>query len=483
MTEAESEARILTRRQLMAAGAAAGATATGLGALQFAPNAAATTPPHYRPGLKDRVKPPVAIFSDSEVGEYMTFQALFALGNISAMSGDYGEITTVIKRINDRGASYLAFYEEFVAEAQKVAKYGDYAAQRGRRITARNAYLRAAAYYSQSLFFVLARSSAAELQQMAIGLVTATGRSRERAVYRAMTAVWEKAGEQMRPQMEVVQLPYKGPQSPMPGWFLRPSGDRKRRPTVIMNNGSDAQAIELWGAGGYAALERGWNVLMFSGPGQGGMLFEKNQTFIPEWEKVITPIVDWLRRRSDVDRDRIVLTGSSFGGMLVPRAAAFEPRLAAVSMDPGVVYASSGLTDGLSNFPGMLEAFSKGDKETFNNDWERLIKSPGIDVFAFAKQHEIFPGSTFFEKYTALIKYDNRAVLPKIKCPALVIDNEIEQFFPGQPKMLFDLLRNSRGKKLVKFMKADGAQYHCEPMNPQRRNDAVMDFFGDVVGR
>ena len=152
-------------------------------------------------------------------------------------------------------------------------------------------------------------------------------------------------------------------------------------------------------------------------------------------------------------------------------------------MDPGVVYASSGLTDGLSNFPGMLEAFSKGDKETFNNDWESFIKSPGIDVFAFAKQHEIFPGSTFFEKYTAVIKYDNRAVLPKIKCPALVIDNEIEQFFPGQPKMLFDLLRNSRGKKLVKFMKADGAQYHCEPMNPQRRNDAVMDFFGDVVGR
>lgn len=87
MTEAESEARILTRRQLMAVGAAAGATATGLGALQFAPNAAATTPPHYRPGLKGRVKPPVAIFSDSEVGEYMTFKRSLRLATSQPCPG------------------------------------------------------------------------------------------------------------------------------------------------------------------------------------------------------------------------------------------------------------------------------------------------------------------------------------------------------------------------------------------------------------
>jgi hypothetical protein len=485
MSEAESEALILTRRQLMARGAAVSATAAGLGALQFAPTAsaatAATAAPSYAPPIKDVPAPPVPIFSD----QTLTFQTLFALGNISAGSGDYGEITTVIKRVRDRGESYVAFYEEFVAEAQSVTKYADYAAQRGRRITARNAYLRAASYYSQALYFVLARSSDAELTAMAGGgAVPASARSRERAVYRAMRAAWEKAGEQMWAKMEVVRLPYGGPKSPMPGWFLRPSRDGKRRPTLLMNNGSDAQAIDLWGAGGYAALQRGWNVLIFDGPGQGGMLFEKNQTFIPEWEKVINPIVDWLRRRSDVDRNRIVLSGSSFGGCLVPRAAAFEPRLAAISTDPGVIYAGSTWTDGLSTFPGMLEAFAAGDKATFNSNWDSYTSAePANSRFGLSKRLEIMPGSTMFEKYTQLVKYNNRSVLPKIHRPALVINNEIEQFFPGQPKALFDLLRNSRGKKYVTFTAAQGAQYHCEPMDPQKRNDTVIDFFDDVVGR
>ena len=65
----------------------------------------------------------------------------------------------------------------------------------------------------------------------------------------------------------------------------------------------------------------------------------------------------------------------------------------------------------------------------------------------------------------------------------LVINNEIEQFFPGQAKTLYDLLSRSRGKRYVTFNVAEGAQFHCEPMAPQRRNDAVIDFFDDAVGR
>ena len=135
-SEAEDEALILTRRQMMARGAAASATVAGLGALQFAPNAVAANGGNagsagsalYPGPIKPVPPPPVSIFSD----ETLTFQTLFALGNISAASGEYGEITTVIKRIQDRDESYVAFYEEFLAEAQSVAKYAAHAAQRGR---------------------------------------------------------------------------------------------------------------------------------------------------------------------------------------------------------------------------------------------------------------------------------------------------------------------------------------------------------------
>ena len=41
----------------------------------------------------------------------------------------------------------------------------------------------------------------------------------------------------------------------------------------------------------------------------------------PDWENVITPVVDYLLTRPDTDPARIVLNGLSLGGYLAPRAA------------------------------------------------------------------------------------------------------------------------------------------------------------------
>lgn len=55
----------------------------------------------------------------------------------------------------------------------------------------------------------------------------------------------------------------------------------------------------------------------------------------PDWEHVVTPVVDYARSRSEVDPDQIALIGWSFGGYLAPRAASGEHRLAACIADPG----------------------------------------------------------------------------------------------------------------------------------------------------
>ncbi len=44
------------------------------------------------------------------------------------------------------------------------------------------------------------------------------------------------------------------------------------------------------------------------------MLFEHQVPFIAEWETVVTPVVDYLLARTDVDPDKLVLTGVSQGG-------------------------------------------------------------------------------------------------------------------------------------------------------------------------
>src|SRR3712207_6855439 len=66
------------------------------------------------------------------------------------------------------------------------------------------------------------------------------------------------------------------------------------------------------------------------------MLFERQVPFRYDWGAVITPVVDCLSARPDVDPGRIALHGVSQGGYWVPRALAFEHRVAAGIADPGV---------------------------------------------------------------------------------------------------------------------------------------------------
>jgi hypothetical protein len=103
---------------------------------------------------------------------------------------------------------------------------------------------------------------------------------------------------------QIVAIPYQG--SALPAYFFRA-----------------------------AALERGYNVLAFDGPGQGSMLIDRGIPLRPDWENVITPVVDYLLTRPDVDSGRIALIGLSLGGYLAPRAATAERRLAACVSDCG----------------------------------------------------------------------------------------------------------------------------------------------------
>ena len=64
---------------------------------------------------------------------------------------------------------------------------------------------------------------------------------------------------------------------------MKPERGGARRPTIIMNNGSDGQNVDMLAQGGLAALERGYNVVIFEGPGQGSQLFLHDVPFRPDW--------------------------------------------------------------------------------------------------------------------------------------------------------------------------------------------------------
>jgi dienelactone hydrolase len=172
-------------------------------------------------------------------------------------------------------------------------------------------------------------------------------------------------------------------------------------------------------------------VLVLDGPGQQSMLFERGVPFRHDWEHVITPVVDFLLARPGVDPARIVLYGISQGGYWVPRALAFEHRIAAAIADPGVYNAFEPWAKAVP--PELLQLLDSGDKQSFDRffnegmqqataaqrqNWERRAKPYGL--------------RSPFDVFTAARHYNLADVAEQITTPLLITDPEGEQFWPGQ---------------------------------------------------
>ena len=149
-----------------------------------------------------------------------------------------------------------------------------------------------------------------------------------------MDDCWLKSIALFDPPIEQVSIPYEG--TALRGFYFRGKSTKERRPLLILNNGSDGSALDMWMWGAAGATARGYDCLTFDGPGQGYALWKQGLYFRPDWEKVITPVVDFALSRAGVDPKRIALQGISQGGYWVPRAVAFEKRIAAAIADPGV---------------------------------------------------------------------------------------------------------------------------------------------------
>ncbi len=100
-----------------------------------------------------------------------------------------------------------------------------------------------------------------------------------------------------------------------------------------------------YGGGAIAAVRRGYNCLTFEGPGQGEVIREQGLPFRYDWEKVVTPVVDYALSRPEVDPRKVALFGISLGGVPGPpccrlRAQAGRPyrrRRGLPALVPGIL--------------------------------------------------------------------------------------------------------------------------------------------------
>ncbi|WP_256105768.1 S9 family peptidase [Streptomyces sp. ODS05-4] len=418
------------------------------------------------PGTADRDAAPGAmqLFDDPD----FNFQALFALGAAGEGATEVGETLTAVNAVNQAGVNNQSYTETFRSWGDRLAEQAQGAGEDDEPQTQGFRALRSSAYYEQALYFVLGSAEP----------------DHEQRLYQAGRDSFDTFARTLTPPAVTATLPYGDARMPL--WFFRPEGATGRRPTVILTNGSDGQNVDMWTYGVAEALRRDWNALVYDGPGQGQLLFVDGVPFTPRWERVVTPIVDWLTARDDVNPDRIALTGFSLGGVLAPRAAAFERRLAAVVAGPGVVAPWNA-------FPSEIREVLAPTKEETNRIWndEAAPDIPKSDYFTLNKRFEPYDaavmrqarqGELFTDFWTparVLVDMDISKVAGRIQCPALVVDFEDDQFFPGQARTLYDLIRSD--KDYVEMTRAQGAQLHCSPMAPQYYCETVFDWLQQKV--
>lgn len=105
------------------------------------------------------------------------------------------------------------------------------------------------------------------------------------AAYDAQVECFRAAAELADAPIEPVEIPYEG--TTLPGYLYRVDDSGVPRPTVLMCNGFDGSAEEMYFGGAAAAVERGYNVLVFDGPGQPGARHRRGLFFRPDWEHVV----------------------------------------------------------------------------------------------------------------------------------------------------------------------------------------------------
>ena len=369
------------------------------------------------------------------------------VGKADAGMANVGECLAIAEQVTsgDRDSWYRA-WSEFAATL--VAR-GDEARAAGHAVSARNVYLRAAEYFRQAFFFHREDLDAPKL----------------RDAFAASVAAFRSA-------LELLDHPGRVLTGDLSGYLFTPPSAGPH-PTLLHINGYDGTAEELY-ASVTPALDRGYAFAAIDGPGQGAMLYDQRVPMRPDWENVVPAMFDSLAAEPDVDAERIVLVGRSFGGVIAPRGAAGEQRLAAMIVDPGQFEMGSALLGRLGPLGEHVH------DPAADPSFQALLDRPGMTAL-FAPRMTTH-GLTSVRAYCEdMLRYTNVDTVTKITCPTFVTDNETDLVSTGEGQTLYDHLVCPKQFRL--FTKAEGAEGHCEGMAPTVFWDAAYNWLDTVLNQ
>ncbi len=491
----------ITRRHVLAGASAVGLSATLGGRL---------SPAHATGGAPaDPDYVLLQLFNNSGFNG----QISFCLGGTSSQTAEIGEVMYAVNRINAKTGNpgnpsmdpptmgptandFEILVQEFVDLGDRLERLAT-SAGKGNRVTYRQRMMRASSYVAQSLFFVLG----------------GTEPDNEAEYFRICQERWLKAARMMDRPVETFEV--STPFGEVPCFFLPATSGAGPRPTLIVSSGSDGQLVECMTFGVTAGLARGYNVVLFEGPGQMQLLFEEKIPFTPQWDKIIGPIAEHVRRRNDVGRVGVV--GVSFAGMLCARAYANLDLDATVLM-PAAWNAtllwgdqtSMDMVKKTHKLPAPDKAkVAAGLNEGFTKGWATMPRTAQFNIY---KRGEIYSPRLLREARAGKVPSDYygllEAMLPFVfdrdyrnsgrsSGPIMLTRNDGDVFFNGgsgepptpttgkydQPTHAFGLLKDvpNKKKKFVNFSLRQGATLHDQPLGPQFATEVMFDWLDRIM--
>jgi hypothetical protein len=378
------------------------------------------------------------------------FELLRILGHSYYGGADVQEclqVAAALKPGDDEG-----WYREWNQLASRVEVAGDASLARGHRRSAAKAYLRASIYHFAADFYLHGNPDDPR--------ILASSRASRKCFLAASGGL----------DYDVSRVGISFEATTLPAYVIKRPGLAGRRPTLVCHSGFDGtkEEIAIWP--GMAAAERGYTVIVFEGPGQGEVIREQRLTFRPDWQNVVTPVIDYAISRDDVDASKIALMGISLGGVLAPLAAAHEHRLRAMIANGGLYsYYEIVRARYPAELPSKSELEATLREAAKTNTLLRWGLNHGRFVFGYSDMHDYLERIRKFEASNA----------DQIRCHTLVLDAEQEGFFAGQPHKLYERLKCP--KTLMNFTIAEAAGAHCQAGAEGIGGQKIFDWLDETM--
>lgn len=394
-----------------------------------------------------------------------------------ALSNNFGANTGEVLRAASQiiPGDFDSWYREFIFLANRIHDKAEAINAKRFPVSAREAYFRSASYYRAATTF----------------LYTNTSDPKVYSVWDSALGDFDKAVSLLPVPAERVNI--SATNFTIPAVFYpaqssvnTPNNHKQnlfnatKRPTVIVGSGYDGSQEELYHSIGRSILDRGWNFITYEGPGQPTVRRQQGLGFIHNWWEVVTPVVDYLTKRHDVDTDKIALIGVSFGGTLAPLAASREHRLSAVVAIDGLTDMFSALQSKLP--PQINSLFESGNKTEFDALMLSFLGNTTIPTqlrWLIAQSLWVFKTSSPYEWLTKLREFKiDQNVANDIHCPVLIGEGENDSSAPGQAQEMMQFL----GKKATyNLFETDlGAGEHCQLGAEAQLAQVTLDWLSDI---